>query len=73
MGARRRDHHYLFKVLLDEQFELLEAPLFMYYVMFMQMVLNAGKKHHNEVFSILGDLISVCAVSTPYYILAAPI
>lgn len=36
------------------------------------MVLNAGKKHHNEVFTILGDLISVCAVSTPISFLLHP-
>ena len=28
------------------------------------MVLNAAKKQHSEVFAVLGDLMSICAVST---------
>ena len=28
-----------------------------------QMVLNGAKKYHSEFFAVLGDLLSVCAVS----------
>lgn len=29
-----------------------------------QMVLNGAKKYHSEFFVVLGDLMSICAVST---------